>query len=116
MLLLLDQHEPQWDSIVSEHVLANHQQVSYRETCTSYRTLLQGHSWMRLLRTFVVVSASVCGRVYLPHAQQAQQPFSRELHGWTVEELRAYVTWAKATGQNLTMSTAAEQVRSLELG
>lgn len=27
MLLLLDQHEPQWDSIVSEHVLANHQQV-----------------------------------------------------------------------------------------
>jgi DNA replicative helicase MCM subunit Mcm2 (Cdc46/Mcm family) len=27
VLLLLDQHEPQWDSIVSEHVLANHQQV-----------------------------------------------------------------------------------------
>jgi hypothetical protein len=30
VLLLLDQHEPQWDSIVSEHVLANHQQVSQR--------------------------------------------------------------------------------------
>lgn len=27
VLLLLDQHEPQWDTIVSEHVLANHQQV-----------------------------------------------------------------------------------------
>lgn len=27
VLLLLDQHEAQWDSIVSEHVLANHQQV-----------------------------------------------------------------------------------------
>ena len=27
VLLLLDQHEPQWDAIVSEHVLANHQQV-----------------------------------------------------------------------------------------
>lgn len=66
VLLLLDQHEPQWDTIVSEHVLANH--------------------------------------------QQAQQPWSRELHGWTVEELRAYVIWAKATGQNLTMSSAAEQV------
>lgn len=28
VLLLLDQHEPSWDLIVSEHVLANHQQVS----------------------------------------------------------------------------------------
>lgn len=28
VLLLLDQHEPTWDSIVSEHVLQNHQQVS----------------------------------------------------------------------------------------
>lgn len=27
-----------------------------------------------------------------------------------MEELRAYVIWAKAAGQNLTMSTAAEQV------
>jgi DNA replicative helicase MCM subunit Mcm2 (Cdc46/Mcm family) len=27
VLLLLDQHEPSWDAIVSEHVLANHQQV-----------------------------------------------------------------------------------------
>lgn len=43
-------------------------------------------------------------------AVQAQQPWSRELHGWTVDELRAYVIWAKATGQNLTMSPAAEQV------
>ena len=42
--------------------------------------------------------------------QQAQQAWSREMHGWSVEELRAYVIWAKATGQNLTMSTAAEQV------
>lgn len=41
---------------------------------------------------------------------QAAQPFARELHGWTVEELRAYVTWAKALGHDLTMSTAAEQV------
>lgn len=28
VLLLLDQHEAQWDTIVSEHVLANHQLVS----------------------------------------------------------------------------------------
>lgn len=45
----------------------------------------------------------------LPCVSQAQQAWSRELHGWTVEELRAYVIWAKANGQNLTMSTAAEQ-------
>eukprot|EP00878_Enallax_costatus_P029070 GHUV01031458.1.p2 GENE.GHUV01031458.1~~GHUV01031458.1.p2 ORF type:complete len:100 (-),score=20.51 GHUV01031458.1:299-598(-) len=30
VLLLLDQHEPNWDRIVSEHVLQNHQQVSSR--------------------------------------------------------------------------------------
>lgn len=27
VLLLLDQHEPTWNRIVSEHVLQNHQQV-----------------------------------------------------------------------------------------
>jgi len=27
VLLLLDQHEPNWDCIVSQHVLANHQEV-----------------------------------------------------------------------------------------
>jgi hypothetical protein len=32
VLLLLDQHEAQWDSIVSEHVLANHQQVRGSQT------------------------------------------------------------------------------------
>ncbi len=41
---------------------------------------------------------------------QAQRPWTRELHGWSVEELRAYVIWAKATGQSLTMSNSAEQV------
>lgn len=34
----------------------------------------------------------------------------REHHGWTVDELRCYVSWAKALGQSLTMSNAAEQV------
>jgi hypothetical protein len=34
----------------------------------------------------------------------------RELHGWTVEELRCYMTWAKARGRDLAMSSAAEQV------
>lgn len=66
VLLLLDEHEPTWDRIVSEHVLTNH--------------------------------------------QQAQQPFLRQLHGWSVEELRSYVTWAKAECPNLTMSNEAEQV------
>ena len=28
VLLLLDQHEPTWDKIVSDHVLTTHQQVS----------------------------------------------------------------------------------------
>jgi hypothetical protein len=28
VLLLLDQHEPTWDTIVSDHVLTTHQQVS----------------------------------------------------------------------------------------
>jgi DNA replicative helicase MCM subunit Mcm2 (Cdc46/Mcm family) len=27
VLLLLDQHEPHWDAVVSEHVLTSHQQV-----------------------------------------------------------------------------------------
>lgn len=29
VLLLLDQHEPTWDKIVSDHVLTTHQQVSH---------------------------------------------------------------------------------------
>ncbi|WIA33182.1 hypothetical protein OEZ86_006329 [Tetradesmus obliquus] len=66
VLLLLDQHEPTWDKIVSDHVLTTH--------------------------------------------QQAQQPFVRALHGWSVDELRSYVAWAKAACPNLTMSTEAEQV------
>lgn len=41
---------------------------------------------------------------------QAQQPFVRALHGWSVDELRSYVAWAKAACPNLTMSTEAEQV------
>jgi hypothetical protein len=38
VLLLLDQHEPQWDTIVSEHVLANHQQVGslFQRACRAY--------------------------------------------------------------------------------
>ncbi|KAF8067336.1 MCM9 [Scenedesmus sp. PABB004] len=66
VLLLLDQHEPTWDRIVSEHVLSNH--------------------------------------------QQAAQPFVRALHGWSVEELRGYVAWAKAANPNISMDDAAEQV------
>jgi hypothetical protein len=42
---------------------------------------------------------------------QAQQPFVRALHGWSVDELRSYVAWAKAQNPNLTMSPEAEQAR-----
>lgn len=41
---------------------------------------------------------------------QAAQPFVRALHGWSVEELRCYVTWAKAGNKNLQMTSEAEQV------
>lgn len=44
MLLLLDQHEAQWDSIVSEHVLANHQQVRDAHTvCWRLHSRLGGY-------------------------------------------------------------------------
>eukprot|EP00879_Flechtneria_rotunda_P024600 GHRR01026096.1.p1 GENE.GHRR01026096.1~~GHRR01026096.1.p1 ORF type:complete len:579 (+),score=182.66 GHRR01026096.1:450-2186(+) len=66
VLLLLDQHEPSWDRIVSEHVLRNHQQV--------------------------------------------QQPFVRALHGWSVDELRSYIVWAKAANPSISMTHEAEQV------
>lgn len=66
VLLLLDQHEPDWDEIVSEHVLAQH--------------------------------------------QQADQPFTRQLHGWTVDELRSYVMWARAEHADVDMSSEAEAV------
>jgi hypothetical protein len=63
-----------------------------------------------LQTVFLQWRARMLGFVVLCCAAQAQQPWSRELHGWTVDELRAYVIWAKATGQNLTMSPATEQV------
>lgn len=66
MLLLLDQHEPVWDGIVSEHVLAQH--------------------------------------------QQAGQPFANQPHGWTVDELRSYVMWARTEHADLAMSPEAEEV------
>lgn len=48
--------------------------------------------------------------MYLVLLFQAAQPFVRALHGWSVEELRCYVTWAKAANTNLHMTSEAEQV------